>query len=108
LPYLSPEKQNYPTHNLTISPKKVRLSFDTCLLHSKKADLVCLQDRCLICANCGLFGEHKLHKILPYDEFLTQYSKITEESFKIYEQLKEREEKLSQEAISAAIDETLK
>jgi hypothetical protein len=36
--------------------KSVEPHFDTCLLHSKQADLICLQDHCLICANCGLFG----------------------------------------------------
>jgi hypothetical protein len=107
LPCLSPEKQ-CEGGRLTMSPKDVKISFDTCLLHSKKADLICLEDRCLICANCGLFGEHKLHKILPYDQFLSQYSTVTEESFKIYEQLREREEMLSDEAITAHIEEALR
>jgi hypothetical protein len=39
---------------------------------------------------------------------LSQYSTVTEESFKIYEQLKEREERLNNEAISAHIDESLR
>ncbi len=47
-----------------------------CLLHSKKADLICLEDKVAICAGCGLFGEHKLHTLIPYDTFLSQYSTL--------------------------------
>ena len=45
--------------NKIISPeykKGEKIRFEMCLLHSKPADLICLEDKCLICANCGLFG----------------------------------------------------
>lgn len=60
------------------SPKKPVENFETCLLHSKKADLICMECKNLICANCGLFGEHKHHTIIPFDDFLNQYSLLTE------------------------------
>ena len=62
-----------------------------CLLHSKKANLVCIEDKQVICADCGLFGEHKPHKLITYEHFVERYSALTEDCFETYKQLQQRE-----------------
>ena len=64
------------------------IQFEYCLLHNKKADLICMDDKCLICANCGLFGEHKTHRIMPYDRFALSFGALTENCLKMSDQLK--------------------
>lgn len=34
-----------------------------CNIHKKSAEVVCIQCREMICANCALFGTHKGHNI---------------------------------------------
>ena len=66
-----------------------------------------MEDKALICANCGLFGEHKHHTIIPYDNFLSQYSLLTEECFRNYEELQSREDKMNKDIIEGHINELL-
>ena len=32
-----------------------------CLLHQKPLDIICLEEKIMICAECALFGMHKDH-----------------------------------------------
>lgn len=62
------------------SPNRTKLGFDTgpheqstgqkCAEHQSKAQLVCLTDRKIICTNCALFGVHKGHDYLKFEEFI--------------------------------------
>lgn len=42
-----------------------------CSEHQSKAQLVCLTDRKVICTNCALFGVHKGHHYMKFEEFVT-------------------------------------
>lgn len=43
-----------------------------CVTHKKTADLVCITDQKIICADCVLFGEHKSHDYKRCMEFLRE------------------------------------
>ena len=36
---------------------------ELCKEHGRKIEIICIQDRTRICANCALFGAHKNHDI---------------------------------------------
>ena len=41
-----------------------------CNIHpNKNLEIICLDDKCKICTNCALFGEHKNHNIINIDDF---------------------------------------
>ena len=41
-----------------------------CKIHpNKNLEIICLDDKCKICTNCALFGEHKNHNIINIDDF---------------------------------------
>ena len=66
------------------------------MLHSKRADVVCLEEEChcLICPDCGLFGEHKHHHFISADSLESKCKDLTMSALEVVEQLKEREEEL--------------
>lgn len=43
-----------------------------CKEHNRKLELVCLDHRCRICANCALFGTHKNHDFRTEEEVLKE------------------------------------
>ena len=58
------------------------------MLHSKPADLICLEDHDIICCNCALFGEHKGHEVINCDGILNKMTSYIEECLCLYEGLK--------------------
>ena len=51
------------------SEKKIKLT-QYCKIHpNKNLEIICLDDKCKICTNCALFGEHKNHNIINIDDF---------------------------------------
>ncbi|CAD8191227.1 unnamed protein product [Paramecium octaurelia] len=50
-------------NDLTWNPDKMQ----QCPQHHKQLELICIDDRCRICANCALFGIHKQHNIQNAD-----------------------------------------
>ena len=52
-----------------ISDKKTNIK-QLCKIHpNKNLEIICLDDKCKICTNCALFGEHKNHNIINIDDF---------------------------------------
>ncbi|CAD8187973.1 unnamed protein product [Paramecium pentaurelia] len=49
--------------DITWNPDKLQ----QCPQHHKQLELICIDDRCRICANCALFGIHKQHNIQNAD-----------------------------------------
>lgn len=43
-----------------------------CLEHNRRLELVCLDHKCRICANCALFGSHKNHDFRTEEEVLKE------------------------------------
>jgi len=41
---------------------------DTCLIHQKPLEIVCIRDRTKICSTCAIFGDHKGHEFKSMDE----------------------------------------
>ena len=48
--------------------------------HNIPQNIICTDPSCkkLICYKCGLFGEHKKHKLLQKEEFDTKFAKMVE------------------------------
>lgn len=41
---------------------------DTCLIHQKPLEIVCIRDKTKICSTCAIFGDHKGHDFKSIDE----------------------------------------
>lgn len=39
-----------------------------CPTHTKKADLICLNDFAMVCTDCAIFGAHKNHELKRCEE----------------------------------------
>jgi hypothetical protein len=42
------------------------LSNGVCQEHDRQLELICMKEKVRICADCGLFGKHKNHSLLPF------------------------------------------
>lgn len=51
---------------------------EECLLHGKPADLICIDDKSIICASCALFGKHKGHEVINREGLLTKFATYVE------------------------------
>lgn len=58
---------------------------EECLLHSKPADLICLDDCTIICSSCALFGKHKGHEVINREGLLFKFTNFLEECLKVYD-----------------------
>ena len=63
--------------------EKVTGDIETCLLHSLPADLLCIEDECIICCKCALFGEHKGHEVEALEDGVFKLTQLTEKALKI-------------------------
>ena len=59
---------------------------DVCTVHKKSLDIICLTDLKRICSHCAIFGQHKNHKLKPFQEFNEEY----EEKIKNLQIIKEK------------------
>ena len=63
-----------------------------CLLHNVKLELICIECEEKICYQCGLFGNHKNHKVEKREEFIKKSNSIIK---KIKGLKKEMDEKIN-------------
>jgi len=56
-----------------------------CKEHGRKMEVICLEDKCRICANCALFGVHRNHQIKPEDEVLREIAGRAERLVDIFQ-----------------------
>lgn len=54
------------------SAQETSFSNSMCREHNRKLELVCLDHKCRICANCALFGSHKNHDFRTEEEVLKE------------------------------------
>ena len=74
---------------LTIVSKKTSTHEEQkCLLHQKPSDIVCLEQKILICAECALFGLHKGHAFTSIRDLELQRNKWVSDISLILEQKK--------------------
>lgn len=52
---------------------------DTCLIHQKPLEIVCIRDRTKICSTCAIFGDHKGHEFKSMDEVAKDKEKRCDE-----------------------------
>lgn len=56
------------------------LTAERCATHGERQNVVCLEPcRCKICYECGLFGQHKGHKMIPESEFLQELEDLQQQ-----------------------------
>jgi len=60
-----------------------------CPTHNRKLEIICIQDRVRICANCALFGEHKGHDVRMENDVVAEIESRTELLMTMYEFIKD-------------------
>ena len=58
---------------------------DLCPEHGRKLEIICIQDRVRICANCALFGTHRGHDIRMEHEVVGEITYRTELLITMYQ-----------------------
>ena len=61
-----------------------------CEKHKKPADVVCLECRIRICAQCALFGEHNSHIVKPEEDILEEISSRAQDLLVTFEKVEEK------------------
>jgi hypothetical protein len=56
-----------------------------CQKHNRPVEVICIDDKEKICANCALFGEHKTHTIINEEDFFKEISLKAEILIDLYE-----------------------
>ena len=59
-------------------------SEDVCEEHSKKLEIICIQDKMRICSTCALFGFHKGHDVRMADDVIKELDLRTEYLISMY------------------------
>lgn len=88
---------------------------DVCLKHHKRLEVICTEPECRtkVCYQCGLFGDHKGHKVEPEVEFFNRADKLAQSLSDTLDSVKKREnyafhkflKKIVREAIDGKKDE---
>ena len=65
----------------------------------RKLEIVCLEHKCRICANCALFGAHKNHDIKPEEEVLREIAARAERLIDIFQAMEKTQ--------SSAVDQEM-
>jgi hypothetical protein len=56
-----------------------------CPIHNRKLEIICIQDRVRVCANCALFGDHKGHDVRMEHEVINEITSRTELLMTMYQ-----------------------
>ena len=65
-------------------PKDQEKPEDMCEEHSRKLEIICIQDRMRICSTCALFGQHKGHDVRMEQEVVNELTVRTELLIEMY------------------------
>jgi len=63
------------------------LQEEMCKEHGRRLEIICIQDRMRICANCALFGSHKNHDIRQESDVVNEITLRTEMVIQMYEMM---------------------
>lgn len=58
---------------------------ELCPKHKRKLEIICIDDRVRVCANCALFGEHKGHEVRQEDEVIDEITRTGELLMTMYQ-----------------------
>lgn len=64
--YDNPQIGDFPANNAILL--MIEKSPKVCETHGKPKEFFCTSDNAEICAECGLFGQHRSHEIVPFKE----------------------------------------
>ena len=65
-----------------------------CSKHQRPLEVLCLQDKCKVCTQCALFGEHKNHEIKNEEEIMNEVKLRAEIYVDLFELLVSSEESI--------------
>jgi len=77
-------------NNLSLSVSDLH-NPNICPEHGRVLEIVCLEDRCRICSNCALFGDHKSHNIKPEGEVLREIATRAEHLIDYFQEIQKQE-----------------
>ena len=66
---------------------------DVCVKHQKRLEVICTEPGCetKVCYQCGLFGDHKGHRVEPEGEFFSRADKLSANLTETLDGVKKRE-----------------
>ena len=67
-----------------------------CFKHKKPLEFICLQDKCRICSQCALFGDHKNHDITNEEDILNEVKVRADIYVELFELLESNENSFNQ------------
>jgi hypothetical protein len=82
------QDHNSLKNNLSVSDLQ---NPNICPEHGRVLEIVCLEDRCRICSNCALFGDHKSHNIKPEGEVLREIATRAEHLIDYFQDIQKQE-----------------
>ncbi len=82
------QDNNPSKNNLSVSDLQ---NPNICPEHGRVLEIVCLDDRCRICSNCALFGDHKSHNIKPEGEVLREIATRAEHLIDYFQDIQKQE-----------------
>lgn len=85
-----PNKQYITNDSNSYSEENVE---DVCVKHHKRLEVICTEPGCQtkVCYQCGLFGDHKGHKVEPECEFFNKADKLAQSLSETLDGVKKRE-----------------
>ena len=66
LKYKTQQLSKFPINVFIMNMLQKKVKY--CQSHQKVLEFFCLQEGEVICSNCGLFGEHQAHSIIPIQQ----------------------------------------
>jgi len=66
-------------------------SSNLCLKHKRQLEVLCLDDKCKICTQCALFGDHKHHEIKNEEDIFNEVKIRAEIYVELFELLESNE-----------------
>jgi len=91
-------------NNLSVSDLQ---NSNICPEHGRVLEIVCLEDRCRICSNCALFGDHKSHNIKPEGEVLREIATRAEHLIDYFQDIQKQEKTIFTEKSSEKQEQRL-
>lgn len=79
-----------------------------CREHNRKLEVVCLEHKCRICANCALFGTHKGHDIKPEEDVLREIATRAERLIDIFQAIEKSQSVIVEQDAAEKVNERIK
>lgn len=84
----------YSTPITPITNDQESPQLEDCKVHNRPAELICVDDKMRICAQCALFGQHKGHDVRMEEEVTKEISLKVEVIMEMYQAMEDSCEEL--------------